>query len=129
LEGTFTGPLELNSKYKFNNTGWGSNAFIALYEDLTATDVAGRPGDKNPVKVYPNPTDSWQTVTFELHRKQEVQFQIIDLHNKNIFVSDTVVFDLGMQSYELNLNQVPNGYYFLRIISDELNQTLPILRK
>ena len=129
LEGTFTGPLELNSEYKFNNTGLGSNAFIALYEDLTATNIISTADEKNPVSVYPNPTRDKINISFSLEQPESIGFRLIDARGVEYWQKQNVELMESRYKYEIDISHLPIGVYTLIMSSTSFYTSRKIVKQ
>lgn len=67
------------------------------------------------LKIYPNPCSTGQ-VTLEMDDHLIAEIRVINITGKEILQKKT---DFGVNKYQLKLNNVPKGIYFLRIKTTE----------
>jgi hypothetical protein len=100
--------------------------FIFLLTALALTSSAGlsaldqnRPviNDSNrfELKIYPNPAETGR-ITLELATGEIAEIKLVNIAGKEII---SLKLELGFSKYLLPLEGVPNGIYFVRVISTE----------
>lgn len=67
------------------------------------------------LKIYPNPCSTGQ-VTLEMEDHEIDEIKVINIAGKEILQKKT---DFGVNKYQLKLNGVPKGIYFLRVRTTE----------
>ena len=67
------------------------------------------------LKVYPNPTFTRQ-VTLEMNSGEISEIRLINIAGKEII---TRKMDFGTSKYQMALENVPNGIYFIRVNTTE----------
>lgn len=72
------------------------------------------PGIIDHVSVYPNPTMEQATVSFTSDKDQAVNFQLMDMMNKEIRQAK-IYATPGENYFEMNLDNIPAGQYILGI--------------
>lgn len=69
------------------------------------------------LKIYPNPC-STGLVTLEMEDQEVAEIKVINITGKEILQEKT---NFGVNKYQLKLNDVPKGIYFLRVRTTENN--------
>jgi len=67
------------------------------------------------LKIYPNPSSTGQ-VTLEMDDHQIEEIKVINITGKEILQKK---INFGVNKYQLKLNGVPKGIYFLRVKTTE----------
>lgn len=67
------------------------------------------------LKIYPNPCSIGQ-VTIEMDDYEIAEIRVINITGKEILLKKT---GFGVNKYQLKLNDVPKGIYFLRVRTTE----------
>jgi hypothetical protein len=77
---------------------------------------------ESDVRVYPNPVSTNSKVDFQVNKKTEVHYSILDCFGRLIEKSPNFIFEPGEHSLPVNWNQLnKNGFYMLSI---EFNKSL-----
>ena len=79
------------------------------------------------LKVFPNPTDGEIKLEFNLNQTSKVAIMLFDGSGKKIMELPTERRSQGIQSWSLNTPS-PSGYYWLRILIDEKEISIPVFR-
>ncbi|MEM9916577.1 MAG: T9SS type A sorting domain-containing protein [Bacteroidota bacterium] len=66
------------------------------------------------MRLFPNPTSDQLNVTFQLAEASHVQLTVIDINGK-VWQLQQFNAGSGRQETEINVNDVPAGYYFIRM--------------
>lgn len=66
-------------------------------------------------KVYPNPASDKILVSFITNRINKISISIVDLMGREIMQYQKDVISSGLQSFDLPLNTLENGLYFVKI--------------
>ncbi len=79
--------------------------------------------------VYPNPSHGWLTLDFSLATATDLQVQLMDVNGK-LWLSTDRMFPAGQHRFDLDAQLLPDGVYFLRLLSADHQRTvrLAILR-
>lgn len=67
------------------------------------------------LKIYPNPVSTGQ-VTLEMDDHEIAEIKVINIAGKEMLQKRT---EFGVNKYELKLNNIPKGIYFLRVRTAE----------
>ena len=67
------------------------------------------------LKIYPNPVETGK-VTLEMKSGEINEIRLIDIAGKEVITRKILS---GSAKYQLQLNEVPNGIYFVRIKTSE----------
>ncbi|MEZ4978419.1 MAG: T9SS type A sorting domain-containing protein [Chitinophagales bacterium] len=79
-------------------------------------------------ECYPNPTSHRLNLRFKLDKTQTMRIELYSIEGRKILISEDKLYNKGenIESVELDL---PNGYYFLRIKSENQVWTRKVLIK
>jgi DNA-binding sugar fermentation-stimulating protein len=100
-----------------------------LFFVFTFTGFSGSPGvslmdqHQNPViqenrfelKIYPNPTET-RRITLEMNTGEIIEIRLIDIAGKEVVLRK---IEFGTPKYQLSLDNIPNGIYFVRVKTSE----------
>ncbi|MCF8243718.1 MAG: T9SS type A sorting domain-containing protein, partial [Saprospiraceae bacterium] len=86
-----------------------------------ANEVAGL----TSLKVFPNPTSNHSFVDFNLKNQMELNIQLLDVNGKLVNLVNRE-FQAGFNRYELDATGLNTGVYFLRLLSEEGQQTVRV---
>ncbi len=73
--------------------------------------------------VYPNPAKEIVNVTFTLEQAKKISIQLIDLTGKVIKETEGEFYDKGNNLIQLNVTDIKNGMYFIRMESEGSTKT------
>lgn len=79
------------------------------------------------MSVYPNPITDQATLKFDITENNSVSYQIFDLSGRMIQQQELGVFTQGSYQHTVNLDQLQNGTYILRMQSGQKNKAIKIL--
>jgi hypothetical protein len=74
--------------------------------------------DSTLYKIYPNPAVSEITVSFQIEKKSNVAFSLLDLLGRKIFETSPQLYESGMHQLPINLEVIPAGTYLCDLIVD-----------
>jgi hypothetical protein len=77
----------------------------------------------NTLKVYPNPVTNGQTLNVKFSGHLSADIQLYDVTGKMILTNKMD----NLNHQKLDLNQIPNGMYFLKIGIDNLTITQKVV--
>jgi aminopeptidase N len=66
------------------------------------------------IHVYPNPAQNETTLEFHHLQGQQIQFELVNISNQVVF-SDKILCNSEISKYNLVLDYLPNGLYFILI--------------
>ena len=67
--------------------------------------------------VFPNPTKGQFEIEYKSDAAQNIQVEVFDVAGK-LIITERLKTSVGTNNYPLNINQYPNGTYFVKIIND-----------
>lgn len=101
---------------------------LIILSFLTSTGFAGKPVnflfDQKPsfsessqfdLKIYPNPTETGR-ITLEMNTGEISEIRLINIAGKEILTRN---IEFGTPRYQLSLEDIPNGIYFVRVKTTE----------
>lgn len=102
---------------------------ITIFSSFLFAAFAGAPGyfdgwqndpvridsTQNELKVYPNPAETGK-VTLEMNTGEISEVRLINITGKEVIYRK---MDFGTSKYELPLENIPSGIYFIRVKSFE----------
>jgi hypothetical protein len=86
---------------------------------------------KNTFKAnaYPNPATDQVHLDFSLPEKSRVKVDLYGGNGQQIKTITNSAFQSGNQNTEFNMNEVPQGVYWIKLTSDKDSQTLKLIKK
>lgn len=82
------------------------NSWVGVEEQSFITDF----------RIFPNPTSNGKCVLkYYLSKVSEIEINIIDVLGNTVFQQKEITQSEGIHSKELNLNELPNGMFFLQL--------------
>lgn len=93
----------------------------------TCTLTANSFDNKNSLKAFPNPADNQLKLEYYLSESTLVQTTITN-HLGQIFYSEQTNKNSGKQSEPLNLSSYPTGIYLISVYTDNLHNTIKIIK-
>ena len=137
-------------QYSYNLSGFGSNSatpqsniiFRFVFQSDESTEYDGAIIDNfvvdgtlsnnqsvfNDFKVFPNPATNFVTVSFSSLSSDAVTYSLIDVQGRVIQkygVNGTV----GIINESLNISEIPNGFYILKIAQGNLQYNTKIVKE
>ena len=94
-----------------------TNAVIAAGGTLVGTNDLE--ANKTSLNVFPNPVKDIGTVEFNLRSKQTINLTVFNLLGKVVYSSKIIGQPKGKVQVSFSVNGLENGFYFVRISSDE----------
>jgi hypothetical protein len=79
------------------------------------------------VKLYPNPSADLVTLSLTLNKEERVGISIMDMQGKTAMEPLVGDRNAGEQAMELNVSQLPNGIYFVRVAAGDTVQTIKMV--
>jgi hypothetical protein len=90
---------------------------------VQAVSVIDAASTLNKVNVFPNPANDNVTVSFNLVNANLVKIELIDLTGKTIRVTDSMKLNSGLNEISLNVADVKQGVYFVKLSTEEVTKT------
>ncbi|MBL6445211.1 T9SS type A sorting domain-containing protein [Fulvivirga sp. 29W222] len=99
----------------FNRASMYFNGMVTAVEEKTAPLV-------NEVQAYPNPVLRGEYVTIDVGRETStISYEMFDTMGRVIYQKNSLNTDAGV--VKIAMSDVPQGVYYLRIISSHINHT------
>ena len=89
------------------------------YCSVPKTDLTS---NTNDFTVYPNPTTGVITISMPISQNSIGEVLILDVNGRRVYTENVSLLE-GVFEHSLNLNNLPNGMYFLQLISQREVQT------
>ncbi len=80
------------------------------------------------LKVFPNPVDENMTIQVEIRKNTNLNISVINLLGKAI-ISDNQDLNEGIQTMNINLDNLPSGIYFLNLSDGQETISHKIMKK
>ena len=90
-----------------NNSGWNN---INIEENNTISEV----------KIYPNPCKN-EIVTIEFNNREIKEIRLTNITGKEVLLKS---FQFAENKKQIQLNEIPNGLYIIRIITSDQKQVV-----
>lgn len=100
-------------------------------DDITSgvqNEVAAETIENIKLAVYPNPVSDQLTVDYQLPTVGTASLMIFDLTGKVVFQQAIENTDVAQNQTIINVNQINNGYYYLRIIGEKDSKVVKFLK-
>lgn len=127
---TFVQLSEQTSKYLFlravqtdNDYIWSAPAFI----NYIGSSICEKKNLLSAVEIFPSPVSENYFVSFSLKEPSAVKIQIVDMAGRIVKVNESNIYPLGFNKVELNRMGVNNGFYILKIESENIIYTKKII--
>ncbi|WP_224744155.1 T9SS type A sorting domain-containing protein [Pontibacter aquaedesilientis] len=96
------------------------------YSKVIAVNAKGLASELS-TQVYPNPFPGMVKLTLTAPQKQAAEMVIYDMNGRQV-LRKTLELEAGVNSMELQLQQLQSGMYFLKIVSDGMESTTKLIR-
>jgi len=114
--------LSHNMKYIVFDTG---GYFFLLYGRYDYVNVMDSP--ENTGTLYPNPTTGNYTLKFNQLASEITTIQITDLQGNIVKPIFSGFIEQGIKTYNISVNELPNGTYFVQVINEHQNLSLKLI--
>lgn len=137
-------------QYSYNLSGFGSNSatpqsniiFRFVFQSDESTEYDGAIIDNfvvdgtlsnyqsvfNDFKVFPNPATNFVTVSFSSLSSDVVTYSLIDVQGR-VIQKYAVNGNVGTINESLNISEIPNGFYILKITQGNLQYNTKIVKE
>lgn len=95
----------------------------ASFSDIVVIRLAKT---ENSIKVYPNPTDNFLTIDFDLTKKEDIQLVLYSLQGE-VVLSKSVIMEDRISKYKLDLANLIPGIYLLETKSNSIQDLQQII--
>ena len=95
-------------------------------------------GNYNPITVeeeeittdilYPNPTNNIVNIEFTLKSETKLNIELSDINGKPLETLSSIVYPVGLNSYQYNCSNLSSGTYFIKISSAEFNKVYKFVK-
>lgn len=106
------------SDLTLTNEGWAIDDFC--FEELLPNCVTSvdEQQDITLQSVFPNPTNNYVNIAFQLAESSEIEIEIIDIPGKNVINYGIKKYSVGEHKLQLDTKDLKPGIYFIRINSE-----------
>ena len=106
---------------------FGSPAFENCnYDDGLAVDDFDIPTEYNLISAYPNPFNPTTTIGYSMPVTGDVRISIFDMLGREVSVLANEVKQAGNHTYVWNASNLPSGFYFVTMTSNDFHTTQKI---
>jgi len=113
--------LSHNMKY----IATSGNHLILFHGRYDYVDVADSP--ENTGTLYPNPTTGTYTLSYNQFANESTTIQITDLQGNIVKPIFSGFIEQGIKTYNISVNELPNGTYFVQVINEHQNLSLKLI--
>ena len=111
---------ELNIEQEQNNTNYlGDFDFLSVDEKEIVSDL----------QVFPNPATNVLNVTFSQKAPQNVSLELLDVRGRKLKQASNIIGGAGAVNYSIDINDLPAGFYLLRLSSEKGVQSRKVVVK
>jgi subtilisin family serine protease/PKD repeat protein len=105
--------------YDYQLVAIGTNGCSdTTYQRITVFTISGIEDKINSgIKIYPTPTSSTLTIEFDKIPENDLPFELVDISGRS---HTQFTIPANLSSFELPIEDLPNGIYFIRSLSDNL---------
>jgi len=116
--------LSIDSLGNLNKlTNWGISVIpTPMPQMMMPTAVEEDMESMNSVTLYPNPASREVNLVVALSVTEAVNVQLLDITGKSIS-NEEVIMNSGTNNFELTTKALPNGVYFVKVKSAQVNET------
>lgn len=75
-------------------------------------------------KLYPNPNKGSFSILLNRNKVKDVAVTVLDIYGKTIYFAK-----VNQNEFELNIPNLPTGIYFVKLSSNEINETLKFVKE
>src|SRR5690606_24315912 len=93
---------------------YGSGASMAIQSGNLSTGIDDLFANSQAISIFPNPTTNDLNVSFDLVKKSNVTFSIVNLLGQSMLEYKST-YSVGQNKATLSVSDLPSGIYFLNI--------------
>lgn len=97
------------------------------FRDYTTGFVTIKKPEENNIRLWPNPASTHLNVQFELPEYGNATFIVTDIQGR-VLIQQEAGFRMGKNSFELNIEGLPEGMFFLRLQNQHQQFTTKFLK-
>jgi hypothetical protein len=112
----------------YSNSNWHKDATASFSEYCNITSIA-KLSKEDDIAIYPNPGNGVFTLTNNLTYELKLNIEIVDVAGQLVKSINQPKFNSGINSIEIDISELSNGIYFLKVFNDSFNQTLKVFKK
>jgi len=98
-----------------NGVVYGTPTSVGPFDHLEDLDLA------SSISLHPNPVNPWSTLSLTLRHASPLDVRVFNLIGQEVGSIASGMFSPGTHTLPLNTDNLPSGYYFLRITIAETN--------
>jgi hypothetical protein len=103
--------IKSEAENRYNKTIEANSIVFTTSATTAIIDVA----EKYRFNAYPNPTSGQLRVDFTLNSLTQVKLGIYNETGQLVYLNNKGVFEAGNHSVDINLSDLPNGFYFIKL--------------
>lgn len=120
---TEAGEIILNTPFE------PSNSELYLIEGSLAPSSTNEISELKSVNISPNPVHSLMHVEFSLSQNKDLTFSLNDVLGRQVYSTQRNRFSAGFNSFNIDLNDLSSGIYFLKITSEDGEETIKLIKE
>ena len=128
-------PNSLRNMYYRVETGWQSfdrgqlmiRTFVGQPVSRTPVENDNMPDQFRVYQNYPNPFNGSCVIPVDIANRSDVRYELFDLQGRLIFVRNYGILSPGERLFDLNVDFLGTGVYFIRFISGKDQDMIKIL--
>ena len=109
--------------------------WIIKFCDSTATtSITQLPNTQLPFSIYPNPTTDFINISFTSAEEKKMEVAVFDLWGRRVSPTQpprrggVPAHNSGKQEIKIDMRRLPQGIYFVKIISGDFSETKKIVK-
>lgn len=99
-------------------SNYGSGTSMAIQSGNLSTGLDDLFTNSQAISIFPNPTTNDLNVSFDLVKKSNVTFSIVNLLGQSMLEYNST-YSVGQNKATLSVSDLPSGIYFLNILTEE----------
>ncbi len=114
-------------KVYYNENYTANDIDLAIDEAILDCSVAIEENINNgnfELKIFPNPVNEIATINNQIVEKSEITIKIVNIIGETVDVITNLNQNVGTHELQFSTNKLSDGYYFLKIQSEENTQVI-----
>ncbi len=104
--------------------------YVARFEPaIDTTGIEINESNENEISVYPNPSNETIFIHYNLQNNSIVTISVFDLYGTEKIKKEISTQQSGTQTEIVSLKELPQGIYFIRVLSNEFSNSVKIVKK